>query len=76
MIRANDLVIPGISGSAGQTIALFAGISSMLSALWELGVWWEEEREEDAQDGAAERRLPVNPSLVHQLFLRPIPKMW
>jgi hypothetical protein len=34
---------------------------SALSALWELGVWLEEEGEEDGQDGADERRRPVDP---------------
>ena len=51
MIRANRLTTPGIGESAGQMIALFTGICSMLLAGWESWIWWRSE--EGSSGGAA-----------------------
>lgn len=43
-LQANHIKNPGLSGSAGQTIALFTGVTSMLLTFWELAGWWKKDR--------------------------------
>jgi hypothetical protein len=41
IIASNGLTMTGVTESTGQMIALFAGVTSMCTTIWELAIWWK-----------------------------------
>ncbi|KAI9769052.1 MAG: hypothetical protein M1839_003816 [Geoglossum umbratile] len=60
MIAANYLVTTSVLGSAGQVIALFSGITSVLLACWEVAAKWMKE----GRQRADAEEPPQNPAIA------------